>query len=479
MSHQLTEIEPSQPRMEAAAVPSTPRLQNARPQRTASQDFTAVQWMGAFMAALGSGLYVQIIGYLSFLEIFLLVTLPGGVNRVIKSASLPGARMFTVLWLLWIVGQIISDLANANDFGFAARGFAKAFFSGFVTLVLLPSMLRHPRSFEAFLAGLPLAHLIGSRYFRSGALIRQDGKGWMASADLGWDTYWGYLVTLCLAYLVARFWRSSPWLCVAGTFAIGLLHIVMGSRSTGLYHILAACMMPLVLDVTRTSARSSLQRARWSAALPWGRFIAAAGIVIVAAMQVKDFYEYHAPRGDFGEKARQKYEMQSKYANLIVGARQGPFIGIAAALDKPILGHGSWARMDKDYVASASELFGVEMHREKGFNYHSVFIPAHSMIIAAWVEGGVLGLVFWVFAFGFAARYLARAVLTFPEYAGVLLINTMGFFWSVWFSPIQTRSYTAIIFVPLLAAVVLHLREKRTRQAQAAIAVRRPLAIAG
>lgn len=479
MSQQLIEIEPPHASMAAGTVSSTSRLHNVRPQSAASRSLTAVQWLGAFLAGLGSGLFVQIIGYLSFLEIFLLVTLPGAVNRVIKSAALPGSRMFAWLWLLWLFGQVVSDVANANDFGFAARGFAKAFFSGFVTLVLLPSMLRHPRSFEAFLAGLPLAHLIGYRYFRSGAYTRQDGKGWMTGEDLGWESYWGYLVTLTLAFVVARLWRSRPWLCVAATMAVGVLHVVMGSRSTGLYHILAACLMPLVLDVTRTSARSLAKRSRWSAALPWGRFVAAAGIVLVAAVQVKDFYEYHASRGALGEKALRKYELQTRRGNLIVGARQGPFIGIAAALDKPILGHGAWARMEKDYIASASDLFGVELYREPGFNYHKVFIPAHSMIIAAWVEGGILGLVFWVFAFVFAARYLTVAVLTFPEYAGVLLINTMGFFWSVWFSPIQSRNYTAMIFVPLLAAAVLHLRAKRAGQVQTAIAVRRPLAIAG
>jgi O-antigen ligase len=238
------------------------------------------------------------------------------------------------------------------------------------------------------------------------------------------------------------------------TFGLGVVHIYMGSRSTGLYHILAASVMPMLIDVTRTSVRGSAKRTSWARRLPWGRFFAAAGLLVVVSIGVKDGYESFAASGALGEKAYNKYQMQSKYGNLIVGARQGPFIGIAAALDKPIVGHGAWARMEKDYIAAASDLFGVEFYREKNFNYHRVFIPSHSMIIAAWVEGGIFGLVFWVYAMVFAARSLPRAMLVLPEYAGVILINSMGFFWSVLFSPIQSRNYTAMIMVPLLYTAV-------------------------
>jgi hypothetical protein len=426
---------------------------------------TEAEWGKGFVAGVGSGLFIQIIGYLSFLEIFLLVTLPLSIGRYAKAAAMPGVRAFTCFWLLWVIGQVVSDVANENDFALAARGLAKAFFSGFVTLALLPSMLQRPRLFEAFLAGLPLAHLIGAKYFRSGAYTRQDGRGWMTGEDLGWESWGGYFFTLSLAYIVARFWRTRPWLCTLATLAMGAVHVAMGSRSTGLYHILAACLMPLVIDVTRTTEKSSAKRLRWKTNLPWGRFVAAMAVMLVAAVIVKDSYEYYASTGVLGEKALRKYEMQSKYGNLIVGARQGPFIGIAAAIDKPIIGHGAWARMEKDYVAAASDLFGVEFYREKSFNYHRVFIPSHSMIIAAWVEGGIFGLVFWVFAMLFVAVNLQRAVLMLPEYAGVILINSMGFFWSVLFSPIQSRNYTATIMVPLLVASVLMRAHKRASPA--------------
>jgi hypothetical protein len=432
---------------------------------------TDAEWGKGFVAGVGSGLFVQIIGYLSFLEIFLLVTLPVSIERSVRAATMPGARAFSCLWLLWVIGQVISDVANGNDFGFAARGLAKAFFSGFVTLALLPSMLQRPRLFESFLAGIPVAHLIGARFFRSGAYLRQDGRGWMTGEDLGWESWGGYLVTTCLAYLVARFWRSRPWLCTLATAAMGPVHVAMGSRATGLYYILAACLMPLVIDVTRNTNKSSVKRTRWKTNPPWGRFFAALALMIVAVVIVKDSYEYYASTGVLGEKALRKYEKQTEFGNLIMGARQGPFIGIAAAVDKPILGHGSWARMEKDYLAAASDLFGVEFRREKGFNYHRVFIPSHSMIIAAWVEGGIFGLVFWVFALLFVAVNLPRAVLVLPDYAGVILINSMGFFWSVLFSPIQSRNYTAMIMVPLLVASVLMRAQKR---ASPTPAIKRP-----
>lgn len=447
------------------------RGQALAPARTSTpgRSLSIVEWGNGFLAGLGSGLFVQVIGYLSFLEIFLLATLPLGAKRMLKAATMPGARAFTCFWILWVIGQVVSDVANENDPSLAARGFAKAFFSGFVTLALFPSMLQRPRLFEAFLAGLPLAHLIGAKYFRSGAYTRQDGRGWMTGEDLGWESWGGYLVTLTLAYFVARFWRSRPWLCMLATFSIGAVHVYMGSRSTGLYHIVAASLMPLLIDVTRTTTKGVAKRFRWARSLPWGRFIAAAGVVVVASFMVKEGYEYFASTGALGQRAFNKYQMQSRYGNIIVGARQGPFIGIAAALDKPIIGHGAWARMEKDYIAAASDLFGVEFYREKQFNYHRVFIPSHSMIIAAWVEGGIFGFLFWAFAIAFVARNLPRAVVVLPEYAGVIMINSMGFFWSVLFSPIQSRNYTAMIMVPLLVASVLMRPQKRAAALNASV----------
>ncbi|MDA1040533.1 MAG: hypothetical protein O3A37_09635 [Planctomycetota bacterium] len=174
---------------------------------------------------------MRLVGYLSLLEAWFLLTLPLRIRELVATCWMPGVRGFTLLWIGWMVGAAGADFAHATPFPLAARGFSRVFFLGFVCLCLVPQWLARPRRLEAFVAGAPIAHLIGLKYFRSGTATI-DGIE-IDAADLGWETWTNYFLLSIVMAVIARLWRWSPWACAALTAATGSVNLMMGSRSAG------------------------------------------------------------------------------------------------------------------------------------------------------------------------------------------------------------------------------------------------------
>ena len=408
------------------------------------------QW--GWWAGLGAagGLFVRLVGYLSLLEAWLLLTLPLRIRELVATCWMPGVRGFTLLWIGWMVGAAGADFAHATPFPLAARGFSRVFFLGFVCLCLLPQWLARPRRLEAFLAGAPIAHLVGLKYFRSGTYTI-DGIE-IDAANLGWETWTNYFLLSIVMAVIARLWRWSPWICAALAAGTGGVNLLMGSRSAGATQLVAAALMPFFMG------RKLEQRG-----LGGGRIVAILVTFIVGGMAIAMLYGSLAAEGTLGEKAREKYErQQAAKGGLLVGGRAEFFVGLSAALDRPLLGHGSWPADTGEAVERAASRFGLEISdagRPRDPHVQTL-IPTHSAMVGAWVEHGIMGGIFWLSMLGLLLRNTPRAVRFLPESTGLLVFNAPAAVWAIFFSPIPARATSAIVLVPLLVIQV------RQRQAQ-------------
>ena len=421
-----------------------------------SKPLSLRQWAWWFALGVMSGLFLRLVGYLTFLEAHLLITIPIRMRQVVHAALSRGVILFTLLWIGWIVGSLIADYSNESPFMLAARGFCRAFFAGFVCLCLLPLWLQSPRRFEAFLAGMPLAHVIGLWYFRSGTYNRGDGVTEIEASELGWETWGNYFVGSIAAYLIARLWRTTPWGCVAIALVLGSFNLALGSRAAGLMALLAAGIMPLF--IFRPHFRMGWMRIS-AGKLTLARLISIVVIGIITLVAVAVIYTELAKRGALGEKAKAKYEFQSSQkGGIVVGGRSEVLVGLAAIMDKPLCGHGSWPEDTVGYAAQASEIFGVEIREAPQRKGIRKFIKSHSAIVSAWLEHGILGAIFWIYVFYIVAYNLPRVTEYLPEYTGVVIFNSCGFFWAYLFSPIQSRAYTAMIIVPMLMIQIRRLQ---------------------
>ncbi len=416
---------------------------------------TAGQWCRWFSLGIAGGLFVRMVGYLSLLEAWLLVTLPLRLREVVGAACTRGVRGFTLLWIGWMVGAVVADIANATPPVLAARGFSRAFFLGFVCLCLLPRWLAVPRRLEAFVAGAPIAQLIGLKYFRPGTAT--IGGIEIDAADLGWQNWTNYFLLSLVTAAIARLWRWSPWACTAMAVATGGINLVMGSRSAGATQLLAAALMPFFMG--RRLERHGLGSGRIMAIL----VAFAAGLVALAML-----YGTLAGGGHLGEHAQEKYARQrAAKGGLLVGGRAEFFIGLAAALERPVLGHGSWPTDTGEAVERAAKRFGLEIHdsRRRHDPHAHAIIPTHSAVVGAWVEHGIMGAIFWLSMLGLLIRNTPRAVRFLPESTGLVVFNAPAAVWAIFFSPIPQRAASAIVLVPLLVIQVRHRQALATRRA--------------
>jgi hypothetical protein len=394
-------------------------------------------WVG--LGAAG-GLFVRIVGYLSLLEAWFLVTLPLRLREVVSTCCLPGMRGFTLLWIGWMVGAVVADIANATPLPLAARGFSRAFFLGVVCLCLVPRWLAAPRRLEAFVAGTPIAHVIGLKYLRSGTYTINGAE--IDAADLGWETWTNYFLLSLAMAAIARWWRWSPWACAVLAAVIGGVNLVMGSRSAGATQLVAAALMPFFMG------RRVAQRG-----LGLGRIAAIIATFVAGAVAIAMLYGTLAAGGTLGEKALEKYERQrAAKGGLIVGGRAEFFVGLSAALDRPLLGHGSWPVDTGEALERAATRFGFEISdgRSRRDPHAQALIPTHSAVVGAWVEHGIMGGIFWLAMLALLLRNTPRAVRFLPESTGLVVFNAPAAVWALFFSPMPQRATSAILLVPLL-----------------------------
>lgn len=418
-------------------------------------------WWWNFTQGTAGGLFVQLIGSLSLLEVFFLATLPVRIGHVIQCASTRGVGLFAILWVGWISGAVLADVVNQTPWSLAARGIARAFFTGFVTLCLLPIWMRTSRAFEAFLAGAPLAQLIGLKYFRSGTYNVGDGTTMIDASELGWENWGNYIASATVTLLIARYWRKAPWGCVALALSLGILNLALGSRAVGITQFAAGAIMPIFILQPEIRAHWRGRNRR----LGMQRLIVAALVGAIALAAAAAGYTQLAKLGTLGERAKRKYDAQSlAKGGLLAGGRAQVLIGLAAIVDKPFTGHGSWPEDSIGYAKRASELFGVEIREPTGPRNLRKFIKTHSAIVGSWVDHGILGAIFWTYVLYLVAINFWRVTQYLPEYTGVVVFICCTFFWHFFFSPVQTRAYTATILVPILIIQMRRFQGRRGRE---------------
>jgi hypothetical protein len=118
---------------------------------------------------------------------------------------------------------------------------------------------------------------------------------------------------------------------------------------------------------------------------------------------------------------------------------------LEAAVNSPIVGHGSWAK-DWRYASRENAMLA-------GFGYETLgrasswLIPAHSYLVGAWVHAGILGALFWLWVFSLPVRVLMRLYTRHEPIAPLLAFLSTGLIWDVLFSPFGATARLSASFV--------------------------------
>lgn len=365
--------------------------------------------------------------------------LPGGGGRVfvgeavlafVGVGSVLSRRTWALLCLPWprrllcglgltFVGYVITDLLRETEFQDLSRGWANILVIGaaFVGLCWV-SRLSHERV-RVILLGWACSLAISGLAALSGRLI------WKVSG-FPWPLTIGVLI---IGGKIGR--RTLILLLVLA----GTSHILLDFRSLGGL-CLAVAVALTVIETRRGPARVMRIFAIGGAAL-------VVGAVIV---------------GSLSESSRESGKRRAisdswRWSALKVAAE--------AIAESPWIGHGSWARDSESLNAQRQLIVDSGNRFQEDIGQEGIF-SAHSQILQAWYQGGVLACAFFFFYIG-GLVYAGRRILLGdgpPEASGLLLYVIGDCLWHVFMSPFNGAHREGIVLGMVICVMVLGSRRK-------------------
>ena len=358
----------------------------------------------------------QLIGRIFAPELILTALLPfllwtrGGILR----NRLPVT--FLLLALFWLVAQITTDLVRDSAFVDFSRGWARVAFTmvNFCSLYLL--LYGHPQRMVLFAFG-----------WAAGEVMRSVlGPELYLDYTLMWKFYMGVPVTLagvllCQHRLLRRIW-FAPSLAL---LLLGVYSMSLGSRALAGVALLA-CFYVFAQQLAQKRRKRPARRSVISTlVVSVTIFISIAGSLAI--------YQISASSGYLGEQARQIYETQGAgNFGILLGGRPEIYGSAQAVIDSPILGHGSWAR-DREYAMSVLDLdrFGYRLWVDE----EQDLIPAHSHLMGAWVQAGIMGMAFWSWVLILVCRVLLHIRHVHEPFLPMVAFIGFLILWDIAFSP--------------------------------------------
>ncbi|HEY2470436.1 MAG TPA: hypothetical protein VGI45_21755 [Terracidiphilus sp.] len=411
------------------------------------------KWADVFCAVLGIGTSFSghLVGDLYAAEALLLVVFPVLIilrgRRVLRGEL----KVFYLLMAFWLLGLVIADGYNQIPIVDRMRGVALIVFFGINVLGMSILLGQNEKRKVYYFVGLMLGALAAVRLQPS-----------LAFQDYPWKFgySWGtmQLVLIVSSYLYARHRYVVSALLILGICAVNL---ALNYRSPVLDLLLTIAMVyPIIPE--RFGNFQLLPKTQGL------RLVVLALIATVAAGAAKQMVDFVTKAGLISDEAKEKNESQAKLGNLLLGGRPEFVIGLRAALDSPLIGHGSWAKDIKYFemfydwtveTGAQEEQTGGDIEAEA-----DGLIPGHSHIITAWVWAGIAGLIFWIYVISLVGRGMASVALLRPPLAPLYMWFLISMFWDILFSPFAAnRRVTEAVMV----VIVADLLEKRVPVIQA------------
>ena len=241
-------------------------------------------------------------------------------------------RLFVTLALVWLGGQLFSDLWHETAQASWIKGAGEIALMVLVYVVLAVLVNDRPERLRLAIGGLGFGILL------------QVGLAYRGQPELMW-TFGAGAGLLLLGALGVR--HLAPALqsaaAIFGLAAVAGASLALGSRHIAL--IAAMCIGYLAWTLLRGQGRGTVI---------YGRQVVVAVIFVsVASIGLAIAYGTLAGRGALGGQAESKYELQSAGPlGVLLGGRNDAVGSILAVYDSPILGHGSDARRREVSVAS-------------------------------------------------------------------------------------------------------------------------------
>ncbi len=381
---------------------------------------------------------VHLVGDLYMAEVLLALAFPILAILRIRRALRPELKMIYVLMGFWLLGLVVADAYNHTPITDRMRGMALIVFFA-INLLGMSMLLGHNEKRK-------ILYFVG---FSTGSLAAVKIQPWPGTEEYPWKFGYAY-GTILLVMLVSSYFYSRRQLVPSALLILGLcaINLILNFRSPVLGLLITIVMVYPIIP-RRLGGIQILPQSQWA------RLLTLAVLTIGAAETAEGLVNFVTRAGYINEDAQAKNEAQAKVGNLLLGGRPEFLIGLRAALDNPIIGHGSWATDLKYFEMLNDELVETgALGPTRGDIAADAdgLIPGHSHIITAWVWAGIAGPIFWLYMVWFVCRGLAQVALARPPLAPFYMVSLIGIFWDIFFSPFAAnRRFTEAVMIVIVA----------------------------
>jgi hypothetical protein len=395
----------------------------------------------AALFLLGSaGVYsLNVVGALPYSEVLLLTMLPALLLTRGKRAFDRQYLWFYILAGGWFLGTQIADIYNGIPWYGRMKGTARVVF--FVLDFIGLAILINNKTRRILVFTLSLATLL----FLSSTEFSSD-------FTLQWKFGLTHAVAMVSLLISSYFYKERRyWICFAIALILAVLNFRYGARSQLVIHVISAVLILPIFDSAQTQARSARGTPNVVRVLV---LLAMAGGVSYAANAA---IKYAAEKGIFDESTNSKFQTQSEGDyGVLVGGRPETLVAIQAIRDSPILGHGSFAFGVK-YLELKQDIQYEHGYSDSDEPEDTEFpiIPTHSHLTLAWVEGGILGGICWIYIFILVLRALLRLTTLRPYLAPLYSYLLVNFLWDILYSPFGSVNRMRAAFFILLSYFIL------------------------
>ena len=310
---------------------------------------------------IGQFYYVHLV--LIFIFIFLFI----------KNKILFEPRNLFIIGFLWFLNQALSDFINETEFENYIRGLAKIFYVVFALFIFLN--LENLKKNNLYIL-LFWSSLITSIYFFLSGY---------ENIKINWKYYEGHnLLILILVFLHLRnvtleklnFFHYFLFIFLA------VLSLFWDTRSLFLFISL------LIIHCFLLNSKFLIKKIEKNIIF---FFLCLFAFLFVISIS----YEFLYDNNLLPYNVISRQQGQEGNYGILIGGRTEIISAIKAIIDKPFLGHGSWAK-DCFYIDYLQDFLSQNNYQKK-LNLSKCLIPTHSLITGSWVYSGIFGMIFWLY----------------------------------------------------------------------------------
>lgn len=390
-----------------------------------------------------------------------LLAMPFIFMRDYVSYRRDGVSMYFNLALFWIAGALFSDLYNHSLFAQVIRGFSVPLSVLACSVCIYHFLRRNPANLKWLLFGIAVSSVISIFVFQRGSagdLAAEGDAVGAIEAVVGYKLFWVNTIKTWLVLPIQTMYLKMPSIYVVpAMLCVAFVSAKSGGRSAFAMTVLGLAL--LLIGGKRVEKMGRIKR-----------FLPILILVMMGMMGIiKSAYSYAAAHGYLSEEETIKYQRQtakgSDFKSLLMAGRGDFFIGLIAALDKPIVGHGSRAMdyhgYERDFIERYGTIEEVERYNKNVAQGYLHGIRAHSHVISFWMWHGLAGLLFWVYIFYLAVQTIRKRMDLIPEWFGFLAIALSEFMWDYFFSPFGLRVSGCAFFCAMLILVRVERMKKQ------------------